>query len=229
MHEGVTFVEETVSEGPRRSSRLAWFLVGFLVLLLVLAGVWIWQLTRVQMQTAPLTEAEQLVLEAKFDRIRNAAYPERTATLPEAAPPEDTGGAVQPEIYREDASQRQVRFTERELNALIAADPALAGRSAVRLSPGQLSASFRIDLPPDVPLMGGRSVRVQTGLQLATLDNRVEARLVGVSVGGIPLPNAWLGGLKGTDLLATSGLGSLGAGIETLSVGDGWLELQLAP
>lgn len=223
-------MEQTSTEGPRRSSGLAWFLVALLVLLLVLAGAWIWQLTRAQMQSAPLTQAEQLVLEAKFDRIRNAAYPERPAAPSEAAAPEeDAGGAVQPEIYREDVSQRQVRFTERELNALIAADPGLAGRAAVRLSPDQLSASFRIDLPPDVPLMGGRSVRVQTGLQLATLNNRVEARLVGVSVGGIPLPNAWLGGLKGTDLLASSGLGSLGAGIETLSVGDGWLELQLAP
>ena len=222
-------MEETVSEGPRRSSRLPWFLVGFLVLLLVLAGVWIWQLTRVQLQTAPLTQAEQRVLESKIDRLRSAASPERPAALPPETPAEDAAGEVQPEIYREDASQRQVRFTERELNALIAADPALAGRSAVRLSPGQLSASFRIDLPPDVPVMGGRSVRVQTGLQLATLNDRVEARLVGVSVGGIPLPNAWLGGLKGTDLLATSGLGSLGAGIETLSVGEGWLELQLAP
>jgi hypothetical protein len=229
MHEGVSFVEETVSDVPRRSSRLAWFFVVLLVLLLVFAGMWIWQLTRMQAQTGPLTEAEQHTLEAKFDRIRSAAYPEIRATLPEEGSAEDAGGAVQPDIYREDASQRQVRFTERELNALIAADPGLAGRAAVRLSPNQLSASFRIDLPTDVPLMGGRSVRVQTGLQLGTLNERVEARLVGISVGGIPLPNAWLGGLKGTDLLATSGLGSLGAGIETLSVGEGWLELQLAP
>jgi len=229
MHEGVRFVEETVSDGPRRSSRLAWFFVVLLVLLLVFAGMWIWQLTRMQAQTAPLTEAEQRTLEAKFDRIRSAAYPEFPATPPEPAPAEDAVGAVQPEVYREDAGQRQVRFTERELNALIAADPALAGRAAVRLSPDQLSASFRIDLPPDVPVMGGRSVRVQTGLQLATLNERVEARLVGISVGGIPLPNAWLGGLKGTDLLASSGLGSLGAGIEILTVGEGWLELQLAP
>lgn len=221
-------MNETQPESPRRSSRLAWFLVVLLVLLLVFAGVWIWQLSRMQAQTAPLTEAEQRTLEAKFDRIRNAAYGESPAALPEP-PAQDAGGAVPPEIYVEDGSQRQVRFTERELNALIAADPGLAGRAAVRLSPDQLSASFRIDVPPDVPLMGGRSVRVQTGLQLATLDDRVEARLVGISVGGIPLPNAWLGGLKGTDLLATSGLGSLGAGIEMLSVGEGWLELQLAP
>lgn len=222
-------MNETQPESPRRSSRLAWFLVVLLVLLLVFAGVWIWQLSRMQAQTAPLTEAEQRTLEAKFDRIRNAAYGESPAALPEEPTAEDAGGAVQPEIYREDGEQRQVRFTERELNALIAADPGLAGRAAVRLSQDQLSASFRIDVPPDMPLMGGRSVRVQTGLQLATLNNRVEARLVGVSIGGIPLPNAWLGGLKGTDLLATSGLGSLGAGIEALSVGEGWLDLQLAP
>jgi len=227
MHEGVTFVEKARPESPQRSSRLAWFLVVLLVVLLVLAGVWIWQLARLQAQTAPLTQAEQRVLEEKFDRIQSAAFGERPPALPES--PVGADDPVQPEVYREDATQRQVRFTERELNALIAADPGLAGRVAVRLSPDQLSSSFRIDLPPDLPLVGGRSVRVQTGVQLATHDDRVEARLVGVSVGGVPLPNAWLGGLKGTDLLATSGLGALGAGIETLRVGEGWLELQLAP
>jgi hypothetical protein len=112
---------------------------------------------------------------------------------------------------------------------MIARDPALAGRAAVRLSPGQVSASFLVDVPEDVPLLGGRRLRVQTGMHLVTEEGRVRAQLLGVSVGGIPVPSAWLGGLKGADLLATSALGGLGKGIESLQVSEGALDLQLAP
>ncbi|AHE98533.1 arginine N-succinyltransferase [Thioalkalivibrio paradoxus ARh 1] len=173
-----------------------------------------------------MSAAEERILDEKLDRLRGVAGegPDRTPGN-RVAP----GDAERPEIYREDPERRRIEFSERELNGLIARDPALAGRAAVRLSPGQVSASFRVDLPEEIPLFGGRRLRVQTGLQLLTRDERVQARLVGVSVAGVPLPDAWLGGLKGQDLLATSGLAALGAGIEALQVDDGRLDLLLAP
>jgi len=225
MHEGPAVMVETLPAETRRTSRLAWFLVILLALLLVLAAGWIWQLSQTRSPGPPLSAAEERALEEKLDRLRIAAQSE----LPDTAPPGSAESALEPEVYREDPARRQLRFTEREINALIARDPALAGRAAVRLSPGQISASFLLDVPEEMPLLGGRRLRVQTGLRLATQEDRVEARLLGVSVGGIPLPNAWLGGLKGEDLLATSGLGALGSGIEALSVGEGWVDLLLAP
>ena len=214
-----------------RSPRLAWLVVVLLLLLLILAGAWIAYLLQAQ-RHAPvtLTPQEQRALDLKLEMLRDAAVgdpgPDRIAALP--TEPDETRVLV-PEIYAEDADRRRIRFTEREINAAIARDPALAGRAAVRLSPGLVSASFLIDVPEEMPLLGGRNLRVRTGLQLVTQDERVQARLLGVSVGGVPLPGAWLGGWKGTDLLATSGLGGLGEGIEALEVREGELELLLAP
>jgi len=214
-----------------RSRRLAWVLVVLLILLLILAGAWIVYLLQAQ-RDAPvtLTPQEQQELDHKLSALRDAAAAEpRPERMPPPAPDHDEDRALVPEIYAEDPDRRRIRFTEREINAAIARDPALAGRAAVRLSPGQVSASFLIDVSEDLPLLGGRSLRVRTGLQLLTQDERLEARLLGISVGGVPLPDAWLGGWKGSDLLATTGLGGFGAGIEALEVREGELDLLLAP
>lgn len=225
---------DTLDHNPTargRSSRLPWILVLLLSVLLVAAGLRIHFLMQAEREMmVSLTPAEQSVLDAKLARLREAAV--GTAPVageaPEAARAEP-GAAAIPEVYEEDPEQRQLRFTERELNAAIARDPALAGRAAVRLSPGQVSSSFLVDVPEDLPLLGGRQLRVQAGLRLVTEGDRVQARLIGVTVAGVPLPNAWLGGLKGADLLEGSGLGGLGAGIETVEVGEGWVALRLAP
>lgn len=203
-----------------RSSRAAWVLVVLLLALLLTAGLWILHLLHAQTRTQPLDATEERVLEQKLELLFDVGR----------APDEGASGEapLAAEIYREDPSRRHLRFSEREINALIARDPALAGRAAVRLSPGQISAGFLVDVPEELPLLGGRRLRVQTGNRLHSHGDRVEARLLGVSVGGIPLPEAWLGGFKGTDLLASSWLGTLGAGIEALTVGDGWVDLRLA-
>jgi hypothetical protein len=224
-------VDRTPPVKTDRSPRLAWVLVVLLILLLILAGAWIAYLLQAQ-RDAPvtLTPQEQRALDHKLATLRDAAVADpRPERVPPPAPEHADERALAPEIYAEDPDRRRIRFTERELNAAIARDPALAGRAAVRLSPGQVSASFLIDVPEDLPLLGGRSLRVRTGLQLLTQDDRLEARLLGISIGGVPLPGAWLGGWKGSDLLATSGLGGLGAGIEALEVREGELELLLAP
>jgi hypothetical protein len=214
-----------------RSSRLTWFLVAVLALLLVLAGAWIVHLLYAERHVSvTLGTDEQQILDAKLDRVRGATRREERVEPPaETADGAREDAALVPEVYAEDPERRRVRFTERELNAMIARDPVLAGRAAVRLSPGQVSASFLVDVPEDMPLLGGRRLRVQTGMHLVTEEGRVRAQLLGVSVGGIPVPSAWLGGLKGADLLATSGLGGLGQGIESLQVSEGVLELHLAP
>jgi hypothetical protein len=232
LHGGLESVANKPPAKSGRSSRLAWFLVAVLGLLLVLAGAWIAYMLYAERHVAvTLSAEERQVLDAKLGQLRAAARrDERSGPPPSEAPATvRKDGALVPEVYAEDPERRRVRFTERELNAIIARDPALAGRAAVRLSPGQVSASFLVDVPEDMPLLGGRRLRVQTGLRLVTEEGRVQAWLLGVSVGGIPVPTAWLGGLKGADLLATSGLGGLGEGIESLQVSEGALDLLLAP
>ncbi len=224
-------VEQPSSKMQDRASRRPWILVTVLVVLLILAAGWITYLLYAQRQgTVTLSAEEQTALDLKLQQVGMAAgLGGASAQAPNRESQADAEGALIPEAYEEDPARRQIRFSERELNAAIARDPALAGRAAVRLSPGQVSASFLVDVPEELPLLGGRSLRIRTGVQLLTRDGRIEARLLGVSIGGVPVPDAWLGGFKGSDLLATSGLGQLGAGIEALEVVEGELALRLAP
>lgn len=207
----------------------------YLIVLLILAALWagFWGVIHLQSgepEAVTLDVEEQAELEAKLQ----ALGPRDAEPRPDQAPGDpiiDLDAEAEPlvpELYEERAEARSVRFSERELNALIAQDPDLAGRVAMRLTPGQVSTRVRIDVPADIPLLGGRVLNVRSGVRFETEDGRVHARLVGVSVAGIPLPDAWLGGLKDEDLLVLEPFQQLRAGIESIEVRDGELVLELA-
>jgi len=125
-----------------------------------------------------------------------------------------------------------VRFSEKEINSLIAADPTLATKLAIDFSDDLASATMLIPLDPDFPLMGGRTVRVNAGMELAFASGRPVVVLKGVSVMGVPVPNAWLGNLKNVDLVSEFGgdagfWKSFADGINEISVEDGELFIRL--
>ncbi|WP_019626449.1 hypothetical protein [Thioalkalivibrio sp. ALJT] len=207
----------------------------YLMILLILALIWVgfWGIIHLQSgapEPVTLNVQEQTELEAKL----RALGPRDAAPRPDA----ETGDAIidldaeaeplVPELYEEHADARRIRFSERELNALIAQDPDLAERVALRLTPGQVSTRIRIDVPEEFPLLGGRVLNVRSGVRFEAGDGQVHARLVGVSVAGVPLPDAWLGGLKDEDLLGLEPFQQLRAGIEAIEVRDGELALELA-
>ena len=74
--------------------------------------------------------------------------------------------------------------------------------------PGQqvlISAKILVPLDEDFPMLGGQILRVKTGVEFAYDSGKPIVRLRGVSVMGVPLPNAWLGGLKNIDLVQEFG------------------------
>ncbi|WP_019570803.1 hypothetical protein [Thioalkalivibrio sp. ALE11] len=212
------------------------YLLILLGLAIIWAGFWGWvQLQSGEPKSVELDVVEQEALDEKLqalERTREPARPRPDADRGEAIvdlDDPDTEPLV-PELYEEEPAARRIAFSERELNALIARDPDLANRVSVRLTPGQVSTRVRVDVPADVPLLGGRTLNVNSGVHFETTeDEGVRARLVGVSVAGIPLPDAWLGGLKDEDLLALEPFRGLGAGIESVEVDEGAMTLQLAP
>jgi len=139
---------------------------------------------------------------------------------------------LRPEPYSEAGASREVRLSERELNGLLARDPQLAERVSVDLSRDLASARVLIPVDPDFPLLGGRTLRIAAGLQLAMQADRIAITLRGVSIMGIPVPSAWLGGFKNRDLVTEFGgdagfWRSLADGIEDLRITDGQLVMQL--
>ncbi|MDJ0654848.1 MAG: hypothetical protein QNJ40_11865 [Xanthomonadales bacterium] len=171
-----------------------------------------------------LTPPEQQVLDRKVEAL---GIELETRSVPSASP-----DALEPEAYSEDNARRQVEFSERELNALLATNTDWANRLAIDLSQDLASAKLLIPLDPDFPLLGGKTLRVNAGVELAFRQGRPVAILRGVSVMGVPLPNAWLGNLKNVDLIGEFGAdpgfwNAFAAGIEFIEVRDSRLSVKL--
>jgi len=201
------------------------------IVLTVLLTLWVartW-LFSAQVDSVELTVAEQRQLDEKLKVLTGERSPASSSVRPEQPPLRQP---PQPERYEEKPEQRVVYFTERELNAMIARNPELADRMALHLSDDLLSVTWLVDLPPDFPVFGGQKVRLASGLRLSYQVGRPVLALEGVSVMGVPLPSAWLGGIKGLDLIGSDVEGGLwqvfGEGIADLKVEQGRLKVELA-
>ena len=144
----------------------------------------------------------------------------------------DADGRLVPERYSEDGSNRVIHLTEKELNALIANNADLARRFAIDLSDDLASSKLLIPLDPEFPVLGGRTLRVTAGLEISYREQQPVVVLKGVSLMGIPIPNAWLGNLKNVDLVNEFGGGpgfwrSFAAGVESIEINDGTLDIAL--
>lgn len=139
-----------------------------------------------------------------------------------------------PEKYTEDEGSRQVNFTEREINAMVAKNTDLADKLAIDLAQDMISIKLLIPLDPDFPMLGGKTFKVKAGAELAYKDGRPVVKLKGVSLMGVPMPNSWLGGLKNIDLVKEYGADegfwkAFADGVESIGVEEGALQVQLKP
>lgn len=218
--------------------RFDWLHVTLLVLLaiVVTAGVSAW-LARAyffpsELEPVVLSAGEVQALEGKLDRLQGFAAT-RSPASEVAAPAERLPASrLQPERYSESGATREVALSERELNALIARDPEMARRLAIDLSDSLISAVLLVPVDPDFPILSGKILKVRAGVELAFDQGRPVVVLRGVSIMGVPFPNAWLGGLKNIDLVREFGgepgfWQSFAAGIEQLQVVDGALRIKL--
>jgi len=187
-----------------------------------------------------LSSKEAAALETKLRRLdpmqRRAAEPEPAAGDPalgrHTPVPARKMEPLQPERYDESQATREISFSTREINSLLARNTDLARKVAIDLSEDMASAKVLIPLDPDLPLVGGRTLKVTAGLELRYADQRPVIALKGVSIWGVPLPNAWLGGIKNVDLVQEFGMekgfwNTLAAGVEYVRVSDGRLTLRL--
>jgi len=169
-----------------------------------------------------LNQKEEQVLDAKLQRLQSL----------------DGNVAVvgdQPlvaEAYSEENASREIFFGERELNSLIARNTNLANRLAVDLSNNLASANLLVPMADDFPVLGGKTLRVSAGVEMAFQNNRPIVVLKGVSLMGVPIPNAWLGNIKNVDLVREFGgdegfWKTFADGVELIEVTDGRLHIKL--
>ena len=218
---------------PRRGLRgihLVWIV---LATILVTAAVTFW-LVRTYIYAkdftpVELSAAEQQALDGK---LRALGYDPGPAAPASAPADESDEQWLRPERYDEAGARRTVSFSERELNAMVARNPDLARKLAVDLADDLVSARILVPVDPDFPVLGGKTLRVSAGVEMAFREAKPTVVLRGVSIMGIPIPNAWLGGLKNIDLVSEFGdqdgfWKSFADGVENIRVEEGQLKVAL--
>jgi len=139
---------------------------------------------------------------------------------------------LQPTPYSEKEADRSISFTEKEMNFLVASDAETAKRVAIDLAQDLVSVKLVVPVDEEFPILGGKTLRLNMGLKLAFAEGRPVVALQGVSLGGVPLPNAWLGNLKHTNLVeefgSESGFWKLFAdGVENINIQNGRIKVTL--
>jgi hypothetical protein len=221
----------TIEEGARPAKpsfgRRALKVLGITLLAVVVLTAW-WvkrNLYASELTPTQLNAKEQQVLEDKLALLDRSAWRSGMRR-------HDPGGRLKPEPYSEAGAKREIRITERELNAIIARDQETAERVAIDLSRDLVSVTMIVPVDEDFPVLGGKTLRLSFGLTLSYERGKPVVALKGISLGGVPLPNAWLGNLKGVNLVEefseAGGFWDLfAAGVKDLRVEEGRLLVKL--
>jgi hypothetical protein len=194
-----------------------------LITILVTVGVGYWVVTTVLFPTefspVELSQKEQKQLDHKLEILGIGTTSSNAKDL-------------SPEPYSEVGASRDIYLSEKELNALLANNTNLAKQMVIDLSDDLASVKLLIDLDPDFPIVGGKTLKITSGMELNFNKDNPRAILRGVSVWGVPLPDAWLGNMKNVDLLKEFGGGggfwqAMKGGIEEMTLEEGRLHIKL--
>ncbi|KPJ99763.1 MAG: hypothetical protein AMK71_09210 [Nitrospira bacterium SG8_35_4] len=201
------------------------------VIIIMLLGTWWVKYNIYASEFSPTTlnQKEQKVLDAKISRLDISAH---EGYFTGKGPKQDQSAPLEPEAYSETGAKREISLTEKELNALIANNPEMARMVAIDLSDNLVSLKLVVPMDEDIPVMGGKTLRLKLGLTLGYEDNQLIVAVKGVSLGGIPIPNAWLGYMKNRNLVEEfgdeGGFWALFAeGVRDIKVRSGHINIRL--
>jgi len=228
--------DTTVNTPDKGRSGLQIFLI-VLVTIIVTAALTFWivrtYIFPAEFKPVQLSASEEQVLARKLERI-DQIQSHRTRGAAKAAKraEADAADVLEPEAYSEAGASRSITLTERELNGMLAKNTDMAKKLAIDLSENLMSAKLLIPVDEDFPVMGGQILKVRAGMELAYRDNRPVAILKGVSIMGVPIPNAWLGGMKNIDLVEYYGneagfWKAFADGVDNIHIEDGNITLLL--
>lgn len=221
----------------KRRNWLLWGFGGFLALMLIVVatvGITIWWIQR-PIKPVVLTPAEKAVVDDKLQHLGGTGgyRPDRPGR-PESRErsfPVDSVPKLKPDPTYVPGS-RELRLTERELNGLLNLNTDLGQTVRLELVRNAINAYIAVPIPQDFPIGGGKMFRARARFLLSLgKDEKPYAVLEDVTVFGLSLPKAWLGGIKGENLIADAVGSHDGApalrGIKGLHVVSGALVLEV--
>ena len=226
-------IQTPTKKGGFRFAHILW---AVLATILVTAAVTFW-LVRTYIyakdfKPVELSVEEQSTLNTKLRALGYDPEAETRTASDQASQEESDEQWLRPERYSEANGKREVSFSEREINAMVAKNRDLAKKLAVDLDMDLVSARLLVPVDPDIPILGGKTLRVSAGVEMAFRNAKPIVILKGFSIMGIPIPSAWLGGLKNIDLISEFGdqsgfWKSFSDGVENIRVEEGHLKVKL--
>jgi hypothetical protein len=231
-----------IAGSPRVPKKGRWFLYGcggllaLLLLIVVTVAVTLWWIQR-PIKPVVLTAKEQKILEQKLQQVEAessqmpSGNPLRSGSTGPATNPGDRAQS-QPEFRPYIAGAKEIRLTEREINGLLNKNTELGKSVRLEFEHDAVNAYVAVPIPQDFPVGGGKMFRARGRFAISIGNEGTPyAVLEDVTVFGVSLPKAWLGGLKGENLLRDAvGQGRHGPvlrGIKSLRVDPGALVLEL--
>jgi hypothetical protein len=214
---------------PRKKRRWVLYgcgsLVALLLIIIVTVAITIWWIQR-PIKPVTLSEKEKTVLDKKLQAVsKDNSYPASITNrqIPNPEKPKEP-------VYV--PGSKVIKITEREINGLLNQNTDLGHTVRLEFVRDAINAYLAVPIPKDFPIGGGRTFRARSRFHLALDANgQPDANLEDVTVFGISLPNAWLGGIKGKNLLADAARDRNGnpllKGIKSLHVESGALVLEL--
>ena len=193
------------------------------IILTVLITSWIFveDIFSTRIEPVTLSVQEQQVLTQKLDAIGAGSVPNRDASQLQLVP----------EPYSELDENREISFTEKELNGLLSNNTDLASKLAIDLSDNLMSVKLLLPMDKEMPVIGGKTLKVTAGIELLYRDNRPVVVVKGISVWGVPVPQAYLGNIKNIDIIKEFGDAgfwkSFADGMDDLRVEEGSIVIKL--
>lgn len=228
--------QQIQAPSEKRGFRGIHILWAVLATILVTAAVTFW-LVRTYIyakdfKPVELSIKEQSTLNTKLRALGYDPGPEAKTKADSANQKESDEQWLRPERYTEASAKREISFSGREINAMVAKNHDLAKKLAVDLGEDLISARLLVPVDQDFPILGGKTLRVSAGVEMAFRNAKPIVILKGVSIMGIPIPSAWLGGLKNIDLISEFGdergfWKSFSDGVENIRVEEGYLKIKL--
>jgi hypothetical protein len=140
-------------------------------------------------QPVVLPANEQAALDEKMATLQNAGTP-ATITQEQAAQAKAA----------EETAKRTLTLSDREVNAKLAAQ-GMGEQFKVDFGEGNVAVTALLPVDKDFPILGGSTVRLRFAFDAKmSADKKFILSLKDVSIGGVPMPNAWLGMAKGVNL-----------------------------
>ena len=218
-----------------------------LALLLVIAGVaaTLWWIQR-PIRPVVLSPQEQVTVEKKIRELEGGTIPLTPAvssaplssapvgSAPAASVPLRSGtpaaSAPAPDGSTYVPGSKVLRLTDREINGLLNQNTDLGDKVRLEFAKDAVNAYLAIPIPEDFPVGAGTIFRMRGRFRVSIGgQGQPYAILEDITIFGLSLPKAWLGGIKGENLLgeALGGGGAVLQGVKSLKVEPGALVLEV--